>query len=119
MAETSSEQAVTKIKSETEHLEEEDDKKVSMYALGIGENDPKTNSLVALEMKDTKKTGFRGKRNPTPHRKKSIDGIFGKMNKIDVEDNLDKTPLKSIPRRSLMVTDPSSLMDGPDESDSD
>ena len=116
MAETPTNQDKTEIEEQNSPQEEDDSKPVKLYALGIGEADPKTNLLVALEMKDSQKIGFK-KRGRTPLRKKSIDGIFGKINKIEVEDNLDKTPLKNVPRRSLMAMDPSLLGDGPDESD--
>ena len=74
-----------------------DDSVVKMLDLKIGEQDPTTNSLVALEMQDTKKIGFRKKCN----RKKSIDRIFGDIKQVHIVHKFDKSPLKGLPRRSL------------------
>lgn len=74
-----------------------DGKSVKMLDLKIGEQDPTTNSLVALEMQDTEKTGFKRKN----VRKKSIDRIFGKMSNVHILTNVDKSKLKGLPRRSL------------------
>ncbi|KAI5540681.1 hypothetical protein TVAGG3_0040710, partial [Trichomonas vaginalis G3] len=59
---------------------EEDDKKVKVLDLGIGEKD----SLVAMEMQDSQKTGFR-KPKHSAARKKSIDRIFGKIDQVEVD----------------------------------
>lgn len=94
----------------------EEPKVVKVLKLGIGEENKNTNSLIAMEMQDTKKAGFR-KRKYSASRKKSIDGIFGKINLLEVEDNVDKTPLKHLPRRSLLAFDPATVLKGPVESD--
>ena len=83
-------------------IQEVDDSVVTIPQLNIGESDPKATTLVALEMKDTQKTGFSKRR---PMRKKSIDRIFGKIGQVELEDNVDKSP--------------SILRDGPSESDSE
>ncbi|OHT05606.1 hypothetical protein TRFO_26545 [Tritrichomonas foetus] len=83
-----------------------DENVVKMLDLKIGEQDPTTNSLVALEMQDTKKIGFRRKCG----RKKSIDRIFGNMKQVHIVHEFDKSPLKGMPRRSLASNlDPSIL----------
>lgn len=96
--------------------ENKDDSVVKMLDLKIGEQDPTTNSLVALEMQDTQKIGFRHK----PIRKKSIDRIFKKVKKVHIVHKFDKTPLKGIPRRSLASNlDPAILRGDILESDDD
>ena len=93
-----------------------DDSVVKMLDLKIGEQDPTTNSLVALEMQDTQKIGFRHK----TIRKKSIDRIFSKVKKVHIVHKFDKTPLKGIPRRSLASNlDPAILRGDILESDDD
>ena len=101
-----------------ETLVEEDEKKVKVLELKIGENETSTNSLIAMEMQDSQKTGYRNYRKQAI-RKKSIDKIFGKMNTIEIEDNVDKKPLKHLPRRSLIALDPSIMKPELQESDSD
>jgi hypothetical protein len=86
-----------KFKAEDESDGEEDNKLVRMMDLKIGEQDPATNSLVAMEMKDTHKIGFRSKCN----RKKSIDRIFKKVGTVDIAHDVDDSKLKDFPRRSL------------------
>ena len=71
---------------------------VKLIQLDIGEADPNTSSLVAMEMKEHREAGYKSRRAP---RKKSIDRIFGKMGTIDVENNVDVSKLKQFPRRSL------------------
>ena len=94
----------------------EDDTKVKVLELGIGEKDKQASSLIAMEMEDSKKIGYK-KTKHSAARKKSIDHIFGKMNLIDVDNSVDKTPLKHLPRRSLLAFDPATLMKEPVESD--
>ena len=103
-------------KTETENIDEVEDGKVKVLELGIGEKDTHSSSLIAMEMGDSKKTGYK-KVKHSAARKKSIDHIFGKMNLIDVEDNVDKTPLKHLPRRSLLAFDPATILREPAESD--
>lgn len=106
------------LESDDEDNEEnkKDDSVVKMLDLKIGEQDPTTNSLVALEMQDTQKIGFRHK----PIRKKSIDRIFQKVKKVHIVHKFDKTPLKGIPRRSLASNlDPAILRGDILESDDD
>lgn len=88
--------AVRPMKESDEEDDEDDDGVVAMLDLKIGEQDPTTNSLVAIEMRDTQKTGFRGRR-----KKKSIDRIFGKMRKVHIVHNVNQTVAANIPRRSL------------------
>ncbi|KAH0790125.1 hypothetical protein GPJ56_006020 [Histomonas meleagridis] len=71
--------------------------KVQMLDLNIGETDPTAKSLVALEMKDTKRTGFKR----SPQRRKSIDRIFSKVKSVNVDCEVDESILKKVPRRSL------------------
>ena len=92
----------------------EDEKKVKVLELNIGETNPAANTLIAMEMSDTKKTGFR---RHSAARKKSIDRIFGKMSLIDVENDADTQVHKKMPRRSLVMPNRSLLTEGPDESD--
>ena len=86
--------------------DEEDEKIVKVLNLGIGEVNPTTTSLIAMEMSDSKKTGYKSSKNHA-QRKKSIDRIFEKMNLVDISNDVDKRPLKTIPRRSLISFDPS------------
>ena len=90
-----------------------DEKCVHMLDLKVGEQDPTTNSLVALEMRDTQKTGFRRK----SARKKSIDRIFGKMKKVHIIH--DSTKLRGLPRRSLASNLNPMMFRDFDESDDD
>lgn len=90
-----------------------DDTHVKVLDLNIGENEPATKSLVALEMEDTQKTGFK----KDIRRKKSIDRIFGKMGKLKVESGIDKSVLKEMPRRSLTGDFDLAMMNDPSESD--
>lgn len=92
--------------------ETEDDSKVKVLDLGIGEKD----SLVAMEMQDSQKMGFKRVKH-TAARKKSIDRIFGKIDQVEVENKVDKTKLKGCPRRSLLALDIANIMSGPAESD--
>ena len=96
----------------------DDETKVKVLELGIGEKDKQASSLIAMEMEDSKKIGYK-KTKHSAARKKSIDHIFGKMNLIDVDNSVDKTPLKHLPRRSLLAFDPASLLKEPAESDDD
>jgi hypothetical protein len=75
----------------------DDDNCVRMLDLKIGEQDPTTNSLVALEMQDTNKIGF----NRKCTRKKSLNRIFGKIPQAHVVHEFDRSKLAGIPRRSL------------------
>jgi hypothetical protein len=70
---------------------------VPMLDLKIGEQDPRTNPLVLLEMQDTQKTGFSRKAT----RKKSIDRIFAKHRKLHLVHEFDRSRLRGLPRRSL------------------
>ena len=89
---------------------------VKVLELGIGEKDTQAGSLIAMEMEDSKKTGY--KKNPTrASRKKSIDHIFGRINETDLDNSIDKTPLKNLPRRSLLSLDPGIIIKQPVESD--
>jgi hypothetical protein len=72
---------------------------VEVLHLQIGEEDPATNSLVAIEMKDTQRIGFR--KGCNRRKKKSVDRIFRKLGTIGVAD-VDQTSLKGLPRRSLV-----------------
>lgn len=112
----SKEEAEIPSNSKEVEADEEDPKKVKVLELGIGENNKDTSSLIAMEMDDSKKIGYR-KVKHSAQRKKSIDHIFGKMSLIDVDNSVDKTPLKHLPRRSLLAFDPAMIMKEPAESD--
>lgn len=84
---------------DNENQEEEKPISVQMLQLNIGETEESSKSLVALEMHDTKKTGFR--RNETGRRRKSIDRIFSKVNSVNVDSDVDPSILKREPRRSI------------------
>lgn len=90
-----------------------DENSVRMLDLNIGETEPATKSLVALEMQDTQRTGFR----KDCRRKKSIDRIFGKMGSVTVDRGVDERKLKSIPRRSLNADFDVAMLTQPSESD--
>jgi hypothetical protein len=94
--------------------ESRDENVVPMLDLKIGEQDPATNSLVALEMQETHKTGFARKSS----RKKSIGRIFGKHSKVHIVHEFDRSRLKDLPRRSLAPSciEPA-FFAGPNESD--
>ena len=99
-----------------EQEQDQDDNVVKMLDLKIGEQNPLTNSLVALEMQDTKKTGFRRGGNDN-RRRKSIDKIFDKYNDVHIVHNVDKSKLASLPRRSLASSDIESIRRQYNESD--
>jgi hypothetical protein len=73
---------------------------VKVMDLKIGEQDPETNGLVAIEMRDTQRIGFR--KGCDRKKKKSIDRIFGKVGKIGVTHDVDESNLRDLPRRSLI-----------------
>ena len=87
--------------NESDDEEEQGDKSVKMLDLKIGEQNPHTNSLVALEMQDTHKIGFKRK----SKKRKSIEKIFGKFDDVHITNNYKKSKLSSVPRRSLAEID--------------
>jgi hypothetical protein len=93
----------------------QDENVVPMLDLKIGEQDPTTNSLVALEMQDALKIGFTRK----SARKKSIGRIFGKHSKVHIVHEFDRSRLNGLPRRSLACTADLAFLGGGKESDDD
>lgn len=96
-----------------------DSSKVKVFHLNIGEKDPQAKTLIALEMQDTKRTGFKKEENRSGRRKKSIDRIFGRIDSIDVESGLKPAEMKVVKRRSLAADFDIAQIIGHDESESE
>jgi hypothetical protein len=82
-----------------------------MLALDIGENDPIGNKLVSIEMDQVAKTRFKS---PRESRKPSIERIFGKMVKVDTDNDVIAARVRSFlspksSRKSFMPCSPTAL----------
>jgi hypothetical protein len=86
---------------------------VQVFDLKIGETAPAGQSLVALEMQDTKKSGFRSQ----AKRKESVGRIFGKLHTVSVARGVDERKLSGLPRRSVAGGFELAMLQAPSESD--